>query len=60
MKNSGSTIYEDMSMLNSEILAATKKKIPDAVEQSWLSNENIFVKWRNESNAVKLEYNDYQ
>ena len=60
MKNSGSTIYEDMSRLNSEILAATRKKLPDLVEQSWFSNGSIFLKWKNDSKVVKLEYKDFQ
>ena len=60
MKNSGSTIYEDMSRLNSEILASTRKKLPDAVEQSWFANDSIFVKWKNDSKPTKLEYKDYK
>ena len=60
MKNSGSTIYEEMSRLNSEILAATRKKLPESVEQSWFSNGSIFVKWKNDQKVVKLEHKDFQ
>ena len=60
MKNCGSAIFEDMSRLNSEILAATRKKLPDSVDQSLFANGSIFVKWKGDTQIQKLEFKDYQ
>ena len=46
LKKSGMSIFEDMTKLNGEILASTKKKLPEEVDQSWFTNGHIFVKWK--------------
>ena len=38
LKNSGMSIFEDMTKLNGEILASTRKKLPEEVDQSWFTN----------------------
>ena len=59
LKNSGMSMFDDMSGLNSIILACLKKKQPDEVDQAWFANGKHFVKWKADSRVEKIKYEDY-
>ena len=46
LKGSGIQIFEDLTQLNNKILACTRKKLPDEIEDSWYSNGIIYIKWK--------------
>ena len=54
------SIFEDLTPINNEVLASTRKKRPDDVDQSWVSNGKIFVKWKLDGKIEHLEYKHYQ
>ena len=59
LKNTGITIFEDLTQLNNEVLASTKKKLPDTIEKSWYSNGNIYIKRKAESKVERVQFKDF-
>lgn len=58
LKNTGISIFEDMTQLNGEILASARKKLPEKVDQAWFANGHIYIKWK--TNTVeRLEFKNY-
>ena len=60
LKNSGTSIFEDLSRLNSEVLASARKKMPQEVDQTWSRNGKLFVKWKADSTVEQIKFCDYQ
>ena len=60
LKGKGIAIYEDLTQLNNVVLASTRKKMPDVVDQSWFRNGCIYVKAKADGTVKQLEFNDYQ
>ena len=59
LNGSGMQIFEDLTKLNTEVLASTRKKLPDEVEDSWYNNGNIYLKWKSNGSVEKILYEDY-
>jgi len=60
LKGKGVAVYEDLTRLNSEVLACTRKKLPDEVNDSWSVNGNIFVKWKANEKIDRLKFEEFQ
>ena len=60
LMGSGIQIFEDLTPLNSEILACTRKKLPDKIEDSWFNNGIIYTKLKSNGAVEKLPYKNYQ
>ena len=52
-------IAEDLTKLNSEVLASARKKIPDEIDDAWYHNDNIFIKWKSTGSTEKLLFKNY-
>ena len=60
LKGSGISMFDDLTPLISKVLASTRKKRTDEVEQSWFTKGNIFVKWKHDSSVEELKFADYE
>ena len=60
LKDSGMSIFDDLTPLNSKVLASTRKKRTDEIEQSWFTKGNIFVKWKHDSSVETIKFADYE
>ena len=59
LKGSGLSMFDDLTPLNSKVLASTRKKRTDEVDQSWYAKGNIFVKWKHDSSVEAIKFADY-
>jgi len=53
-------VYEDLTKLNYEVLASTRKKRPDKVKDSWSVGGKIFIKLKANDAIEKLKFEDFQ
>ena len=59
LKNTGVTIFENLTQINNEVLASTRKKLPEEIEKSWFRNGSIHIKRKTETKSQRLEYKDF-
>ena len=60
LNGSGIHIFEDLTPLNNKILACTRKKLPDKIEDSWFNNGIIYIKLKSNGSVEQLPYKNYQ
>ena len=60
LKGSGISIFDDLTPINNEVLASTRKKLPEKIDQSWFAYGKLFVKWKEDSRIEEIKYKNFE